>query len=618
MKRGIAFKVSLYIGILVLFICGGLGIFAYTSGSSAVRDQVEQALIIQAQEAAGYVERTIQVELSTLETIAARPEITSMDWDVQRPVLQSEWGRLDSFLALGVVESNGIAQYSDGTSADLGNRDYVIKAFQDQSVVSDVLVSRVDGSLVVMAAVPIKNNGQVVGVLLGRLNGGTLSDITDGLGFGVNGWADIISADGTIFAHPERNYVLTQRNLLTDKDNLADAGRAIKELGVGNIGVVDYVLDGTARIVGYAPMTSTGWTIGIGAMEDEVLQRMYELRSITIIIALVYLTIGITVAIFLARQVANPLKQVQDVIEAAAAGDLTKFADVKSKDEIGAVADAVNKTMESIGKILVMTSDTALQLANTSAESAAAAQEVSASIEEVASTTNEFSSNLDAMNTNAQTMSNTANDVSEQAADGAKAINDIVKQMQSLRDNTRGLADEVSNLGSLSQEIGTIVDTISAIADQTNLLALNAAIEAARAGEHGRGFAVVADEVRKLAEESSSATTDIASLIGEIQAGISSTVNGMEQSTVQTEQALKNVNYSSESLNQILNAVERINSQIEEFSTGLAETNTGGHEIASATEEQAASMQQIASSAQELSNLGVQLQELVQQFKLKS
>jgi methyl-accepting chemotaxis protein len=199
-----------------------------------------------------------------------------------------------------------------------------------------------------------------------------------------------------------------------------------------------------------------------------------------------------------------------------------------------------------------------------------------------------------------------------------KRRKEILEQMEALQENTQRMAKDVSGLGSLSDEIGTIVNTISAIADQTNLLALNAAIEAARAGEHGRGFAVVADEVRRLAEQSSTATTDIESLIGQIQSGIAATVSGMIEGSTKTDVALDNVNQSSKILNSILGAVEEIERQVEEFTAGLEQVNSGGHGIASAAEEQAASMQEVAVSAQSLMDMGAKLQELIRHFKLNS
>lgn len=616
LRKGIALRIGAFVGVLVLIISAGLGILAYYRGSSAVIKQVEQALIMQAEEAVEYLETRFQVQLTALQAIAARPEISSMDWTVQRPVLQSEVDRVGLYLALGVVDLTGQARYTDGTTANLSDRDYVLRALAGKPAISDLLVSRVDNSLVLMYAVPIADNGKIVGALIGRRDGTALTEITDRLGFGERGWAIILNSDGTLFAHPNRQYVLDQRNLFTDQANLAEAGAAIKELGVGNTGVVRYNLDGTRRIVGFAPAKSTGWMIGVGAMEADVMGDVRDLRIFFALAASACLVVGVLGAVLLARQIAQPLQRVQDVIEAASLGDLTLSAEVSSKDEIGSVAQAVNRTMNSMKEMLGLITSSTANLVQTSERLAATAQEVSASVEEVASTTNAFSATLDTMNRSAQEVNEAVHGVSRQAASGTEAIANIVRQMQTLRGNTQSLARDVADLGALSGEIGNIVNTIGAIAEQTNLLALNAAIEAARAGEHGRGFAVVAEEVRKLAEEASAATKSIEQLIRQIQSGIAAIVRGMNDSSTQAETALENVNQSSEILGSILRAVEEIQREVKAFTGGLDQINSGGHEIASATEEQAASMQEVANSAQVLQTMGARLKELVEQFKI--
>ena len=618
LKRGIALRISLFIGVLVLLISAGFGILAYYQGSATASKQVEEALVMQAGEAAEYLQARLEVQLTALEAIAARPELTSMDWAQQQPVLQAELERLEDYLALGVVSPNGVALYADGSTANLGDRDYVIQALQGHSVVSNLLVSRVTNSLVLMYAVPIKDNGRTVGVLIGRRDGASLNEITDRLGFGENGWAVILNSDGTLFAHPNREYVMDQTNVFTDSGSLADAGTAIQELGVGNAGVIRYNLDGARRWMALTPVESTGWTIGVGALEADVLRDVHALRNFFGFASVAFLAVGVLGAVAVGRQVSVPLSRVQTVIEAAAAGDLTRMAQVRSKDEIGTVAQAVNTTMESMREMLGLITQSTAELANTSSRLAAASQQVSASVEEVASTTNEFSGTLDSLNTNAQQMKETVQGVAREADEGTKAIADIVRQMQLLRDSTHSLASDVSSLGGLSEQIGNIVHTIGAIADQTNLLALNAAIEAARAGEHGRGFAVVAEEVRKLAEESATAAKSIEQLIGRIQSGIGGIVSAMDAGTQQTETALQNVHHSSQILGEILHSVEEIQRQVAGFTAGLEQINLGGHEIASASQEQAASMQEIASSAQELMAMGARLQELVERFKLKA
>lgn len=127
------------------------------------------------------------------------------------------------------------------------------------------MVSRVTNSLVLMYAVPIWQDGRVVGVLVGRRDAGALNAMTDRLGFGERGWAVVFSPDGTVFAHPNREYVLEQRNLFNEREQeeLAAAGQAVRELGVGQTGIIRYEAEGAAASWRWRlclpPAGSSGW-----------------------------------------------------------------------------------------------------------------------------------------------------------------------------------------------------------------------------------------------------------------------------------------------------------------------------------------------------------------------
>lgn len=86
---------------------------------------------------------------------------------------------------MAIVTPDGQARYVLGdTISELGDRIYVKLGFEGQANVSDVLISRVTNSAVLMYAAPIYRNNEVVGVLIARRDGNDLNSITDEMGFG--------------------------------------------------------------------------------------------------------------------------------------------------------------------------------------------------------------------------------------------------------------------------------------------------------------------------------------------------------------------------------------------------------------------------------------------------
>lgn len=616
--RRIGVRIALGVGILLLLSFLGLGFLAYYNGASAVLREVERALEMQAVKASEYIESRLETQLTLLSVLAERTEMKSMNWELQKAVLDEGALEIGGFLAFGVVSPDGTTRYPDGsTAANLGDRDYIKKAFQGQPTVSDVIVSRVTNSLVLMYAVPIESDNQIVGVLIGRRDASVLSDITDELGFGESGWAYVVGSDGTLFVYPDRELVFKQENIFNPTSPYYTAGKALQELGADQVGIMRYRLaDRAVRVVGVSSIPSTGWRVAVGALEKDVLTNVYALRSRQIGASVLLMLVGFGLSIALARRISEPLKKIQALMLSVSRGDLTSTVEIGSADEVGMVSEALNSTIASIREAIGLVAQTTTELAFTSETLAATTEEVSASVDEVAATTNEFSTTLDQVNTNAQRVNEAAGQVKDQASKGQEALAEILEHMEELHENTQKMAGEVQGLSSLSGEITEIVHMIAAIADQTNLLALNAAIEAARAGEQGRGFSVVAEEVRMLAEQSAQATTKIAELIGEIQSGIGHTVNSMQEESEMTAHTLEHVHESADILADILEAVESMVVQVQDITAGLADLNLSGQEIASATEEQAGAMQQVANMAQDLTELGIKLQDMVSRFRL--
>ena len=203
-------------------------------------------------------------------------------------------------------------------------------------------------------------------------------------------------------------------------------------------------------------------------------------------------------------------------------------------------------------------------------------------------------------------------------------------KMEQLMHSTEDLNQNV-------QAINRIIGVINDISQQTNLLALNASIEAASAGEAGQGFAVVAAEIRKLAEESKTATKDIAAIIKKIQTKseamveqtATSVAGGEKQSRLISESIVstKEVFQNNEEMVAGIQMIETASAQIEKIqhevltslesiSASTEENSAGTEEVSANDEEVLATMDEFTNNVNELQQIASDLATATSFFKL--
>ena len=342
--------------------------------------------------------------------------------------------------------------------------------------------------------------------------------------------------------------------------------------------------------------------------------------------------IGLSVAFFITRGILTPLQATNNILKdiAEGEGDLTIRVPVDTNDEVGELGTSFNAFVEKLQSIIGEISNASSQMASASKEMTEVVEQTSTGIGKqkqetsmVATAITEMTTTVLEVASNAEGASSAAGKANNEAKEGRQIVYSTVEAITDLATNIEHSASVMEELKKNSSNIGAVLDVIKSIAEQTNLLALNAAIEAARAGEQGRGFAVVADEVRTLAQRTQQSTTEIESLIDNLQNGAEQAVKVMTKSREQTDLSVEKAQHAGQSLSSITQSVETIlqmNTQIatasEEQSAVSEEIQRNVVNIQNIAEETSAGAEQTNNASAELARLGGQLSTLVGQFKI--
>ena len=368
---------------------------------------------------------------------------------------------------------------------------------------------------------------------------------------------------------------------------------------------------------------------------DLLEQRSGLLQLVGGLVVLLALAISF---LFVGRRIVRPLSELIDVMgKLAAGGAVAVIPGLGRRDEVGAMAGAVQVFQHSMAsadrlaheqnaeraqaaaekqaalihmadtieteatKAMLHVSERSAAIAATADELHGSAARTGASAQAAATASSQALANAQMVASAAEQLSSSIHEIGNQVAQSTAVVGRAVEASGQTRSTIEALIGQVGR-------IGAVADMISEIASRTNLLALNATIEAARAGEAGRGFAVVASEVKALANQTAHSTQEIGQRIAEIRAATDASVAAVGR----IELTITEVNTIASS---IAAAVEQQGAATAEIARSVTQTAAAANEVASRIGEVSAEAKGTDRRADEVQTNTVALAEAVGELR---
>ncbi|TOE33757.1 methyl-accepting chemotaxis protein [Vibrio parahaemolyticus] len=564
-----------------------------------IRSQTQEHINSSVKEILTSVSNTVQSEMNAKKDLARSIteiiELSPNDRTYVKDILEKPTPK-SSFLAIGFgYESNGfVIENDDGWDAgpdyDPRQRPWFIAAKnKGDLVVTDPYVDASSKNVIISVGTPVKQNGQFLAGMFYDLELTTLSDLVNQVNLFDAGYLFLVTDDGTTIAHPQSKYNGEKLNSYLPQVDLNKATQHIE-------------VDNNPYMVSLTHIPSENWYVGAIIDETAAYSVVGELRNSAIIYSIIAVLASVIALTLLIRTLMRPLDTLNTAIKdvASGKGDLTQRLETDTDQEFSELAKNFNTFMENLQQQIIESKSISDQIltgtqitAEGARDSAGAIQTQLQELEQLATAMHEMSVTATEVANNAQGAASAAKEADQATIEGSSVVSESTQTINMLSDSIDLAVEEVQVLESATANIETILKVINDIADQTNLLALNAAIEAARAGESGRGFAVVADEVRTLAQRTQESTTEIRSMIEQLQSGASSVASAMHQSKGSAIEAVEKADLANDALQRIRDAIQRISDM--------------NLQIASAAEEQSLVAEEINNNTVNIKDLSTQV-----------
>ena len=173
-----------------------------------------------------------------------------------------------------------------------------------------------------------------------------LKDLVSAVKIFQTGYAFLISQNGIFVTHPDQRLIMRESIFgvaeARNDPELRRIGRDMIKGGKGMVPIRDFV-SGKKSWMYYAPLPSTGWSLGVVFPDDELLAGVRELSAKILVIGSLGLLFLALVITGVSRTIAKPLKILAGKTAAIAQGDFTATVPETGAREVAHLARSFNE-----------------------------------------------------------------------------------------------------------------------------------------------------------------------------------------------------------------------------------------------------------------------------------
>ncbi len=309
-----------------------------------VRTETEKLMAQTAKGLGEQVDAWIDNNVSVLRTAANLAEINSMNREEQEPVLkaiQKEYPWMYLVFTVGPDGMN-VARNDGNALRDYSDRQYYKDVIAGKKLSWQTLIGKTSKKPALVLAVPIKNGENLVGVIAAAMNIDVVSGNIANWRQGDTGFAFLVDEKGFVVSHPNKQYVVKRKNL-----NSHPLIASFRKKGWRTISSNFNGTDGQ-KAFGHVRSNNYGWALVMQQEEGEVFAAYNRTQEFALILLASTIVLVLIIAWFSARAIVTPIMKLTDAAERMSLGELNVKIDVKSKDEIGLLAQAVGRMQTSL------------------------------------------------------------------------------------------------------------------------------------------------------------------------------------------------------------------------------------------------------------------------------